>query len=136
MGKSDITKASKKIQHNAPLYPGVFIKDGYIMVKDDPNQDPYKIARAIQITSVLVDIDTGEISYILTFKYRNQLREIAVKRGDFRKNKIVNLLAFGVDVFEHNATQIIKHLRNEEQQIKESYVHQKLGWDLCEGKLV
>jgi putative DNA primase/helicase len=135
MGKSDTTKAAKRIQ-NSVLYPGVFIQDGYIMVKDDPNQDPYKIARAIQITSVLVDIDTGEISYILAFKYRNQLREIAVKRGDFRKNKIVNLLAFGVDVFEHNATQIIKHLRNEEQQIKESYVHQNLGWGLHEGKLV
>lgn len=111
------------------LYPEVGIRDGYIVLNpSEKHPEQERVAQAIRIKKVLIDMDTNEVNFLLSYKYRDKQQEIILSRGDLRKNRIVDLSAKGLDIFDHNATTIIKHLHNQEQLAPEQKVHRTLGW--------
>ncbi|MGX4583031.1 DUF927 domain-containing protein [Paenibacillus chitinolyticus] len=118
------------------FYPEIILKDGFIWEDRGEKKGLLKVAKAIQIIAVHENMDTGELSFTVTFEYNDRPKEATLSRADFQRNKIIELAKFGADVYEHNATQIIKHLRNEETSAPQYKVHQKLGWDMYDDQLV
>lgn len=129
MKKAKAQKPIIKANKSHQLYPHIFVKDGYICTpskeKDTP---PRRIAKAIMIDRVNTDIDTGEITYDLSFDFQGKPKIAALARGDLTKTKLLRLASLGCDIFDHNVKEVIMHLNNEEKTAPESNVHQWLGW--------
>ncbi|MNK29904.1 hypothetical protein D3C87_483070 [compost metagenome] len=118
------------------FYPNIFMKDGFIWEDQGEKKGRFKVGKAIRITAVHENIDTGEISFAVQFEYNGRTKETTLSRAQFQRSQIIDLAKLGADVYEHNATQVIKHLRNEEMTAPQKKVHQKLGWDTYGGQLV
>lgn len=118
------------------FYPEILLKDGFIWENRGEKKGLIKVANEIRITAIHENIDTGEISFTIAFEYNGQPKEATLRRADFQRSRIIELAKLGADVYEHNATQVIKHLINEEVHAPQCKVHQKLGWDMCDGQLI
>ncbi|SEL78611.1 DUF927 domain-containing protein [Paenibacillus sp. OK003] len=111
------------------FYPDIFPENGFIWEDRGEKKGLFKVGKAIQIIAVHENIDTDEVFFTINFDYNGRLKETTLSRSKFQRNQIIDLAKLGADVYEHNATQIIKHLINEEMKAPQKKVHQKLGWD-------
>lgn len=119
------------------LYPSIGVEKGYIVeYKKMKNDEAYyeRVAKEINLLSVNHNIDTGEISCNVSFDYQGNRVKAELQRADFTKTKILKLASLGADIFDHNATNIIKHLRNQEAIAPKVNVHQYLGWREYKGE--
>ncbi|MBE0338698.1 DUF927 domain-containing protein [Paenibacillus sp. 23TSA30-6] len=130
------TNQDYSLEEDNIFYPEIMLKDGFIWEDRGEKKGLSKVGKAIQIRTVHENIDTGEVSFTVTFEYNGRLKETTISRADFQRNKIIELAKLGADVYEYNATQVIKHLINEEINAPQNKVHQKLGWDTYGDQLI
>lgn len=110
---------------------GVYVENGrYGYLKLKRNEvSKVDCGKAVDVTSVLTDIDTCEKVLILRFIDNNdQMVEIEMDRGDLTDTRILGLTKFGVQVTRNTAIALIQTLENEEAEAEVSYTHSRLGF--------
>ncbi|KAF6627803.1 DUF927 domain-containing protein [Paenibacillus sp. EKM208P] len=130
--KSKVESRKSSQRSTELLHPELSIQDGFIVHQQ--GDEKRKIGREIIIPEKMKDIDTNDVSLLLRFRDDNDtFQEIKISRGELRKTRLVELLAKGADVFDHNVTMVIKHLRNQEELAEQTFVHHQLGWGTYKG---
>lgn len=128
--KTKNTKRGKKRikRPKKPRFPQIQLRGNYVVEIDlDKNKIERKVSTRMQISEIQMNIDTQEIKMILDYDYRGQNCHIEIDRSYFTKRKILELQRYGVDVYEFNADNVIKHLVNQEIIADQIYTHSQVG---------
>jgi uncharacterized protein (DUF927 family) len=74
--------------------------------------------------------------YSVSFEYKGKNQVVELKRVDLSFTGILKLAAYGADVYSHNYTNIIKHLRNEETIAPNFNIHTGIGFATIENQYI
>lgn len=119
-----------------PYYP-YFIKNQCLYkVPDKSGGDPISISRAVQIVEIRQNVDTKEVSLVLEYEYQGNIARKEITRDILTRAKVMQLMAYGVDVADHNVKDVLRFLNIQERTIAITRTHNQTGF-LFEGdKLV
>ena len=119
-----------------PTYP-YYITDNLLMKNSDTKKgEPILIGKLVEIIGIKQDVDTKTVTLLLRYSYRGEICEIDISRGDLTKGKITKLLAYGVDIADHNATEVLRYLMMQEENAPLILTHSQIGFAQIGGKQV
>ncbi|ANS76117.1 hypothetical protein AWM70_17275 [Paenibacillus yonginensis] len=95
-------------------------KDGKVSYKP--------VSKYMKISQVEQAEETNDVTLTLEYSYLDKKRSIEVTRDQLHPNDIQKLSKKGVDVFYHNAKQLIQYLRIQEESAPYTTVHTHMGW--------
>ncbi|EZH66282.1 hypothetical protein DH09_10115 [Bacillaceae bacterium JMAK1] len=111
------------------------ITDKEILKYNDGEKKYTKVSDLVKVKEIKRDIESKKNSIILQYNYKGSIHEIEVSRGSLSRQELQKLLEYGLDVFEHKASEISKFLSIQEQSAPLEYYHTHLGWCDIEGHL-
>lgn len=91
------------------------------------------ISRSIYLSKSFRKIDTGEVSWELTFYCNDGWQRDVISRKDVTEQKFTALMAKGADVTTWKTKVIIDYLIEQEYQLPIDKMHEQTGW-LLDGK--
>ncbi|WFA09522.1 DUF927 domain-containing protein [Tissierella sp. Yu-01] len=92
---------------------------------------------SINIEYINQNIDTDKYTSILRYFFKGKEHKLEVNRSSYlRKNEIIKLQDFGLQVTERNAHDIIKQLEIAERNAPINKVHSKIGFDIYDRNYV
>jgi len=111
---------------------GFFIdEDNYLWVGGD---EPEKVGKAIIMSHVESNIDTGDVTAHIGFEYRGEIRELDVPRERLASKFLPELVGKGADCRADVAKIYEENLFKQEETVKLINVHSKVGWRKVGGK--
>lgn len=122
----------------ARLLDPYFIEGGKLKKweKDKDGKTVRVIGSRVEILAVIIDEDTGEVYLELSYDYKGRTRTRRIPRALLARNKIVELLAYGVDIPDNKVGDVVAFLIKQEQLAPEVMAHSSLGVGEIDGKLV
>lgn len=94
------------------------------------------LGNLVYIKEILENVDDQTFELLLRYWYKNQWRELPVKRSQLQLNELTKLLNHGIDVPNFKAGQVAKFLSLQEKDAPLKQVHSKLGWAEHNGTLL
>lgn len=121
-----------------PFFP-YFIQGNKIMKVETDMKGKTKIkeiARRTEIVAIQKDINTKQVTLHLSFNYMGDTQTIEIARGVLARNKITELLQYGVDVVDHKKMDVLMFLSKQEETAPLVYTHQSIGFDKVDEQLI
>ena len=116
-------------------YPEVIIKDGWIYkevtINDEKGRSKkswIKVNVAPTLEKIIKNIDTSELKFEISVKYKEQENKFTMLRQHLVKKSILEYQRYGLPVIEPTALDYIKSILNQEDLLPINFEHQKLGW--------
>lgn len=92
------------------------------------------IANPMWGMSMKVNIDTLNQKMKLAYVQRGREKEIDIPREDYlNPSQLVNYQKYGLDIRRDNMNDLVRYLRDEEEQVQEELEHNELGFGMYEG---
>jgi hypothetical protein len=136
-----ISKAQGEPYTNFPqdesvlLYPNIYIEGDYILSYDSKKQEITIVAPKVIVNKVLKNIDTKAVFLELIYSFKGEEKHLIIPRKHLSKYHLIQYQEQGFPVYEHNATNLIKHLVNQEQIAPIGLVHSQIGWSTYKDTL-
>ncbi|MCT4508653.1 MAG: DUF927 domain-containing protein [Tepidibacter sp.] len=121
------------------LYDDVYVKDAYIYsIKSKNDIVIHKpVAQFMSVKKAIEDVETKKEMYELEFMSNRRMKKIQVGKKDLASRaNLLSLAEYGVDVNDLNVKEVMKHLRNEIDNLKVSFIHRNVGFEEDEDKKV
>ena len=95
-----------------------------------------QISKYMILKSIRRDTDAGKYKAVIRYKSFFEIKEIEVDRDIYlNKNKLIELINFGLDVRHSNVAKLVEYFREYEETIHEiTNVHSKIGFSKNKGK--
>lgn len=110
----------------------VDVIDGYFgkYVYDSKEKEYFfkPLGKAVTIEKITEQLETGDTKFKLSFKVARRTKSIEVDRSKLTVRNITELLAKGVDAFDHSSEALVKVLQNQEEEMTISFEHKGIGW--------
>ena len=117
-------------------YP-YFVQDNKLMKQSNKDDEPpVYIGRFINILSRSMDEDTKKFTMEILFDYSGGTDTVTIGRELLTRNKILDLLAYGVDISDDNCKDVLAYLRKLEAHVPITRTHSRLGFAEVSGSLV
>ncbi|QQZ05567.1 DUF927 domain-containing protein [Heyndrickxia oleronia] len=97
-------------------------------VEEDGKVSYQFVSKYIKIKQIEQAEETNDVILKLEFDYLGKRKSIDITRDQLQPNELQKLSKKGVDVFYHNAKQIIQYLRIQEPSALYTTVHTHIGW--------
>lgn len=114
-------------------YPDIYLDYDKKVVKKGKNakgeETKYVVSDPIWIEQVNQNIDTGEVTANIGYYFLNREKHVLAKREEYlNKQEVLKFQKYGMDVLHSNASDVVKHLRNQEEQAKRVITYSNLGF--------
>lgn len=121
-----------------PLYPDIVLHKGKVCekIKTDDEVSYAILAPRIEVKEVRIDRETKKHWLVVDFDGLDGPSELVIDRGHLKRSHLLDYQQYGLPANEINASGIIRHLINQEQQAPKVFMHSQLGWAEHEGSLV
>lgn len=121
-----------------PLYPDIVLYKGKVCEKKKTGDEvSYAIlAPRIEVKEVRIDRETKKHWLVVDFDGLDGPSELVIDRGHLKRSHLLDYQQYGLPANEINASGIIRHLINQEQQAPKVFMHSQPGWAEHEGSLV
>jgi putative DNA primase/helicase len=118
-------------------YTQLLIQGGKL-IGVDPEEAPEGavLGKAVELTALLVDIETEEITLALAFPGRDKTIRREIPRGKLTQTGLLELVDYGADTFPEVAKHYCAFLRNREEGAPTHYIHRGVGWGEYDGTLL
>ena len=118
-----------------------YIDGLYVLKKADESSEderPTRICRFVDVEGILRDSDTGTITLKISFEYKGQVKTIEVPRSTLTRNKILNMINYGVDIVDDPARLklILQYLLYQESIAPMINCHSSIGLGEVDGGLI
>lgn len=118
-----------------------YIEGVYVMRKADESSEderPTRICRFIDVEEILRDSDTGTITLKIIFEYKGQVKTMEVPRSILTRNKILNMIEYGVDIVDDHARLklLLQYLLYQESIAPMTNGHSSIGLGEVDGQLI
>lgn len=117
------------------LYEDVGRENGYYgkyVLDVNGNLDFIRCGHEVILESINEYSEDGTIEYKVSFQYQGRERTVDIPRYDLTTSEIQKYKAHGMDVFNHNASILVKDLLNQEEDYSRchsiNYFHRTIGW--------
>ncbi len=110
------------------LYPDVGIENGYYGIYDSENDKFIPKGRAVYVTKIFKDIQTGEQKVELQYRCGNKWWKHVFPREVVSTGRAAELSQYGVDVTSCSQYCFVKHMSNEMDMTSPVPCYSNLGW--------
>jgi len=115
-----------------------YIDGVYVMKKADESSEderPTRICRFIDVKGILRDSDTGTIALKINFEYKGEIKNMEVPRSILTRNKILNMIEYGVDIVDDHARLklLLQYLLYQESLAPMMNCHSSIGLGEVDG---
>jgi putative DNA primase/helicase len=94
------------------------------------------LGNAVDLTALLVDIETDQIALALEFPAGDKRIRREIPRGKLTQTGLLELVDYGADTFPEVAKHYCAFLRDREAHTPRHYVHHGVGWGEYDGTLL
>jgi len=121
---------------NNPYYPYLIKDQRLYKVPDKSGGDPVYVSGAVQIVEIRQDVDTKQVSLVIEYDYQGNIAHKEISRDMLTRAKAMQLMAYGVDIADHNVKDVLRFLNIQERTISITRTHSQTGFCLEQDKLV